>query len=282
MPTKKSPTKKTVRKNTGPASYEEETMESEEKLSPEAIRRLNSMYSNPNKPPYLLLLLIVALALFSAYLFSQVQSLKQSAANGGGTGGNNQAAVPTRPAELKIKKPDSKDHWRGNKNARYVWVEYSDLECPFCKRIHPDLVKLMDENKDNVAWVFRHYPLPFHPKAQPSAEAVECATEQGGDEAFWKLNDAIYEKMPDIEVSAYPDLANELGLDGSALQQCIDAKKYENKIKDQQTEGTNAGVQATPTSVIYDMKTGKTKLIEGAVPYDSLKTELANFIAANK
>ena len=115
MPTKKSPTKKTVRKNTRPASYEEETMESEEKLSPEAIRRLNAMYANPNKPPYLLLLLIVALALFSAYLFSQVQSLKKSAANGG-TAGGNQAAVPTRPAELKIKKPDTNDHWRGNKN----------------------------------------------------------------------------------------------------------------------------------------------------------------------
>lgn len=282
MPTKKSSPKKTVKKNIRPASYEEETMDSEEKLSPVAIRRLNALYANPSKPPYLLLLLIVALALFSAYLFSQVQSLKKAAGAGGNGVANNDALAPTRPTELKIKKPDNKDHWQGNKNARYVWVEYSDIECPFCKKLKPDLDKLMTEQGDNVARIFRHYPLPFHPKAQPAAEATECAQEQGGDEAFWKLTSALFEKMPDIEVSAFADVATEQGLDGAALQQCIDSNKYEQKVKDQQTEAANAGVQATPSSVIYDMKTGKTKLIEGALPYDSLKTELENFISQNK
>ena len=180
-----------------------------------------------------------------------------------------------------VGKPNSQDHWRGNTNARYVWVEYSDLECPFCKRIHPDLVKLTSENPD-IAWVFRHYPLPFHPKAQKSAEAVECAQELGGTEAFWKMNDAIFEKMPDLELTQLSDVASEIGLDSAAFQQCVDSGKFANKVKSEQEEGTKAGVQATPTGVIYDMKTGKTKLVEGALPYESLKQELQSFIAQNK
>lgn len=274
--TKKRPTKKTPRAD---RSVSDTRMESEEKLSPEAIRYLNKRVSNSN-PPYLLILLIIALAAFSAYLFKQVQDLKKSA----GTVANGQAQPqPTRPTELKIKKPSTKDdHWRGDKNARYVLVEYSDFECPFCQRIQPDLTKYFDENKDKVAFVYRHYPLPFHPKAQPSAEAAECATQQGGDEAFWKFHDVLFSKINDTEIPQIPDLAADAGLDPTQLKECVDAKTFEKKVKDQQNEGTQAGIQATPSTVIYDMKTGKNKLVEGAVPYDSLKSEFDGFLAQNK
>ncbi len=279
MPARKN--SKTTRRASRPVSQSENVDSYEERLSPEAIRKLNESLGKPSRPPYLLILLVVALTLFSGYLFMQVQTLKkQAAAPGAGQQAGNQVA-PTRPTSLKVTKPNSQDHWRGNTNARYVWVEYSDLECPFCKRIHPDLVKLTSENPD-IAWVFRHYPLPFHPKAQKSAEAVECAQELGGTEAFWKMNDAIFEKMPDLELTQLSDVASEIGLDSAAFQQCVDSGKFANKVKSEQEEGTKAGVQATPTGVIYDMKTGKTKLVEGALPYESLKQELQSFIAQNK
>lgn len=280
MPARKN--SKTTRRASRPVSHDETVDSYEERLSPEAIRKLNESLGKPSRPPYLLILLVVALTLFSGYLFMQVQTLKkQATAPAAGQQAAGNQVAPTRPTSLKIAKPTTQDHWRGNTNARYVWVEYSDLECPFCKRIHPDLVKLMGENAD-IAWVFRHYPLPFHPKAQKSAEAVECANELGGTEAFWKMNDAIFEKMPDLELTQLADVASEAGVDAAAFQQCLDSGKFASKVKSEQDEGTKAGVQATPTGVIYDMKTGKTKLVEGALPYDSLKQELQTFIAQNK
>jgi|GEM_PF-1403129 len=82
------------------------------------------------------------------------------------------------------------DHLIGNKDARFVLVEYSDFECPFCKRFHDTAVKLYKENSD-VAWVYRHFPLEFHATAQKSAEASECLAKLGGNDAFWKFNEAL-------------------------------------------------------------------------------------------
>ncbi|OGK17962.1 hypothetical protein A3G67_04735 [Candidatus Roizmanbacteria bacterium RIFCSPLOWO2_12_FULL_40_12] len=224
----------------------------------------------------LLVILLIVVSFFSGYLFFKLKNLEQ----GGGL--PNQAQLPQQaPADVKAAKPSANsDHWRGPKDARYVWVEYSDLECPFCKTIHPNLVKLQADYPGKFAWIYRHYPLSFHPKAQKTAEAVECAAEQGGDDAFWKMVDAIFEKMPDLELSQLPQVAKEAGLDSAALKQCLDSGKNEKKVKDQLAEGVKAGVQATPTSVIFDTKTGKTTTVEGAVPYDQLKQAIDKALAA--
>lgn len=227
----------------------------------------------------LLFVLVIFLAAFSIFLFQKVNTLEK------GLGGT-QVPQPARPTELKIKKPEQSEHWRGSKEARYVWVDYSDLECPFCKKNHPDLIKLIDEYKDQVAWVYRHYPLSFHQNAQKEAEATECAWEQGQDEAFWNYIDKIFERTTSngtgFALTSLAPLAGELGLDQVKFQQCLDANKYEKKVKDQFAEGTNAGVQATPTGVIYDLKTGKNLLVEGALPYDQLKSQLNDFLSKNK
>ena len=229
----------------------------------------------------LLFVLVILLSGFSLFLFQKIRKLEQSGIQQA-AGGQEQP----RPQELKIKKPDKSEHWRGDKNARYVWVEYSDYECPFCKKNHPDLIKLLDTNKDKLAWVYRHYPLSFHANAQKEAEATECAAEQGGNDAFWKYSDLIFERTTangtGFALSALAPLASEIGLDQVKFQECLDSGKYEKKVKDQFEEGSKAGVQATPTGVIYDTKTGKTSLVEGALPYEDLKKELDDFIAKNK
>ncbi len=103
---------------------------------------------------------------------------------------------------LRVQAPDSrKDHWRGNKKARYVLIEYSDFECPFCKRFHPTVKQFLNENS-NVAWVYRHFPLSFHKKAQKSAEASECATKLGGENSFWKFSDLLFKNMPNVDISS--------------------------------------------------------------------------------
>ncbi len=85
------------------------------------------------------------------------------------------------------------DHIRGNPNAPVSLIEYSDFECPFCKRFHDTAKQIVQQYGGKVNWVYRHFPLDFHnPAAQREAEAAECAAELGGNEAFWRFTDLIY------------------------------------------------------------------------------------------
>ncbi|OGK08394.1 hypothetical protein A2767_06425 [Candidatus Roizmanbacteria bacterium RIFCSPHIGHO2_01_FULL_35_10] len=228
------------------------------------------------KKSNLLILLLIAVSFFAGYFFFKSQSLEKEKTQQN----QNQETAPGN--ELKIKKPDTKEHWNGKNNVRYVWVEYSDLECPYCQTIHPNLTKLLSVYSGEIAWVFRNFPLPSHPKAQKSAEATECANELGGNDAFWKMTATIFEKMPALELDQLPALASGIGLDEAKFKTCLDSGKYEKKTQGSLEEGTKAGINSTPTSVIYDLKTGKSQSVIGALPYEDLRKSLDTFISQNK
>lgn len=83
------------------------------------------------------------------------------------------------------------DHIQGDPaTAPATIIEYSDIDCPFCKKIHPTLQQLVDEGK--IAWVYRHSPIPqLHPSAKTKAIATECAVKLNGEEVFWKYLNAL-------------------------------------------------------------------------------------------
>lgn len=87
------------------------------------------------------------------------------------------------------------DHVRGNVQAEIALIEYADYQCPFCTRVHPTLQAVMQQYGDKIMWVHRQFPLPpsMHPDAQIFAEGSECIAEAGGNEAFWKFTDKMYE-----------------------------------------------------------------------------------------
>ena len=89
------------------------------------------------------------------------------------------------------------EHVLGNPEADIVVVEYSDAECPFCKGFHETMKRMMTEYGEGgkVAWAYRHLPLEqLHPKAPKQAEAMECAAALGGNDAFWKFTNLVYER----------------------------------------------------------------------------------------
>ena len=99
----------------------------------------------------------------------------------------------TSDAVGKLEKLKDSDHIRGDKGAQAYLIEYSDFECPFCVRFHPTAQQLKDEYGNDLAWVYRHYPLDqLHPQARPAALASECVAEIGGEEAFWKFADEVF------------------------------------------------------------------------------------------
>ena len=102
-----------------------------------------------------------------------------------------------KPIAAQMRPVSSDDHILGNVNAKIIIVEYSDLECPFCKMFHNTMHQVVEKNNGDVAWIYRHYPIPqLHPKAFHEAEATECAWEQGGNSVFWKYTDKIFEITP--------------------------------------------------------------------------------------
>jgi protein-disulfide isomerase len=79
----------------------------------------------------------------------------------------------------------TRDHILGNPNAPISLIEYSDYECPFCKRFHETAQEIMKAYDGKINWVYRHFPLPFHnPGAEKEAEASECVNELGRNDAF--------------------------------------------------------------------------------------------------
>lgn len=183
-------------------------------------------------------------------------------------------------------KPVSKDdHIRGDKNAKVTLIEYSDLECPFCQRFHPTAKQLLDEYKGKVNWVYRHFPLSFHANAQKEAEASECAAELGGSDAYWKYVDTIFERTTangtGFALDKLAPLAKEIGLDEKKFKDCLDSGKMAARIQKDFSDGQSAGVDGTPGSILLT-KSGKSALIPGAVPYDTLKSQLDQLLAQEK
>ena len=198
----------------------------------------------------LLVILLIVLSFFTGYLFFKVQNLQNGNLAQGTQQQQQQAAAPELDLD-KIPKVTKSDHIRGSIDADLVLVEYSDYECPFCKSFHPTMKQVIEEYGDSVAWVYRHYPLKeIHPKAQKSAEAAECVAELGGNDAFWKFTDLMFERMPDIEISQLAALASEIGLNSNSVQECLDSNKFADKVDQSLKTGQEGGINGTPGTVI--------------------------------
>lgn len=200
-----------------------------------------------------------------------------SAAPSAAQGAPSPSGAPTAAAPGKVKPISKDDHVRGAKNADISVIEYSDMECPFCKRFHPTVQQLMKEYNGKIAWVYRHFPLSFHANAQKEAEASECVAELGGADKYWKFIDGIFDKTTSngtgFALDALAPLAKEVGVDEQKFKQCLDSGKYAKRIQQDTTEGQTSGVDGTPGTILV-RKDGKSRLVPGAVPYEELKAQV--------
>ena len=178
------------------------------------------------------------------------------------------------PQEIVMAAVSKDDHIRGSFDAPIKIVEYSDLECPFCKRHHPVMQQIVDEYPEQVAWIYRHFPLTsLHSKAVKEAEATECAAELGGNDGFWAMTDKIFEVTPannGLDLETLPDLAAEVGLNRDKFKECLDSGKYESKVREQYEDAIAAGGQGTPYNVIV-APDGQKIPLAGAYPVESFR-----------
>ncbi len=166
------------------------------------------------------------------------------------------------------------DHVYGNPKGRIVIVEYSDTECPFCKRFHSDMHRLVSSN-DEVLWVYRHFPIAsLHPKAFRESRATECAAEQGGNDTFWRYTNELYNRTNSnnlLDPNELYKIASDIGLDTNDFKNCLDSDKYSDLIQASINDAGQNGAKGTPTSFVF--KDGKfVQLVPGALQFEQLST----------
>ncbi len=198
-----------------------------------------------------------------------------------GNNANNAVANQQLPQEdtgslEKIAAISASDHIRGNPDAPVKIVEYSDTECPFCKRFHDTMKQVMDEygKSGKVAWVYRQFPLvQLHPKAPKEAEALECANELGGSDKFWAYTDRLYEVTPSnngLDPAELPKIAQYVGLNVNKFNTCLNSGKYAQHVEQDAQNAQATGGNGTPWSIVV-AKNGKKYPLSGAQPYASVK-----------
>lgn len=181
--------------------------------------------------------------------------------------------TPTPTPSAPVKPVDEKkDHILGPKDAKVTLIEYSDFECPFCKRHFDTVQQVVKDYPKDVRIVFRHFPLSFHQNAQKEAEASECVAKLGGNDAFWKFHDKIFKETTSngtgFALDKLGPAAAEAGVNQAAFQKCLDSGEMATLVAQQQQEGGDAGVQGTPATYVNG------SLVEGAVPYATMKAAI--------
>ncbi len=188
------------------------------------------------------------------------------------TPGNDQAVKePEQKTEITI---NEDDRIRGDINAPITLVEYSDFQCPFCKKFHPTMQKVMEEYEGEVRWIYRHFPLSIHQNAQKSAEASECAGDQG---KFWEFLDKAFENSEadgtGLNTEDLQKYAEELSLDTDKFNECLSSGKFADKVKNDMNSGKKLGISGTPGTILID-ENGNTQSIKGALPYEIVKEKI--------
>ncbi|MEK7606055.1 MAG: thioredoxin domain-containing protein [Patescibacteria group bacterium] len=178
----------------------------------------------------------------------------------------------TQPAEIAIEPISLNDHVLGNPNASVVLIEFSDIDCPFCRNFDTTMHQIINEYgaSGDVAWVYRHFPLDqLHPDARKKAEATECVAKLGSNEAFWGFLGELFERT-DESLADLGALAADTGVDQTAFQSCLDGGEFIDDVVAAGEAALKAGGRGTPYTVLI-APNGEKAVISGAQPYEVVK-----------
>ncbi len=160
---------------------------------------------------------------------------------------------------------------KGDPNAPITIVEFSDFQCPFCKKSESTLHELLTKYSGRVKLAYLDFPLrEIHPQAQSAAEAARCAGEQG---KFWEYHDALYEEQSKLDGAELLTHARALHLDEKSFQSCLNSGKFKSKIEADMEQGRKVGVAGTPGFFVNGV------FLSGALPPADFEKIIDNQLA---
>lgn len=212
-----------------------------------------------------------------------------------GNSGNNNVPVQQQNSNQlagPVKVSADNDAVLGDKNAPLTMIEFSDYECPFCKRhfdqVYPQIKRdYIDTGK--LKLVYRDFIAVqgHNPLATSEAMAAECAREQGGDSVYFKYHDQIFKKTTSngngLAVSQLPAIATSLGLNAAIFQRCLDSDKFKDEVNKDIADASGAGVNGTPSFFLGESSANgliEGNIIVGAQPYSVFKTAIDRALKA--
>jgi protein-disulfide isomerase len=170
---------------------------------------------------------------------------------------------------------------------KVLLLEYSDFQCPFCKRVQETLKELRKTYSEKVQFGYRHFPLPFHKEATILAEAVECARDQ---DRFWEMQSVLYDINDETFVLTEVELiklAKKAGVKNlKDFQTCAQKRKYKTRVTEDIREGALLGIQGTPTFIlgIYDLENGTVsgEMFSGAVSSEKFVEVIEKYLSLSR
>src|SRR3989338_4559402 len=150
----------------------------------------------------------------------------------------------------------SKGQKIGSDSAKVKLVEFSDLQCPACKAAEPEVKQVLAKYKNDLQFIYRHFPLPQHKNGRAAATLAEAAGEKN---KFWEMHNKLFDSQENWSVlpdptSYFLDLAGILDLDKDQVKKALVDRPYEGKINEDVAEGQSLGVNSTPTFFVNGKK----------------------------
>jgi protein-disulfide isomerase len=191
-----------------------------------------------------------------------------------------QAQAPPQPTTAKV--TNLKGYVLGRPDAPLTMVEFTDLQCPFCRQF---VTTSFDEIKKNwidtgkLRYISRDFPLDFHAQAVPAARAARCAGEQG---KFWEMRLGLMRNANLLTTDYIAKTASELKLEPKGFAACNASTKYDADIQAESAEGARLGVGGTPTFIMGRTTAAAVEgpMLVGALPYAQFDAKLKSLLDA--
>lgn len=168
--------------------------------------------------------------------------------------------------------PKADDPVRGRKNASVTVIEYSDFQCPYCKQSQATVQRIESTYGDKIQFIARQYPLPFHDRAKPAAEAALCAKDQG---KFWQYRDKLFPSAS-LQDEDFKRFSKEVGLNEKKFNECLASHRHAAEIDATMQEAQKYGVSGTPTFFING------RPMVGNLPFSEFEDAIKDELAATK
>ena len=165
------------------------------------------------------------------------------------------------PPEFNISEFDTTEGT--NPGAPVTIIEFSDFQCPFCKKVSPTIRKIIEDYGGNINFIYKHFPSSLHKFAFKAAVASECAKEQG---KFFEYHDLLFENQDSINDGIFSTFAAQLELNLTSFNKCIFSQEADANVKKDIQEGLKLQVKATPTFFINGIP------LVGVADFDSFKS----------
>ncbi len=194
------------------------------------------------------------------------------------------APAPSAVEKLEVTVAVGSNAPRGSANAPVTMIEFSDYQCPYCKRhadqTVPELLKDYVQT-GKVRYAFRDFPLTqMHPLAAKAAEAARCAGDQG---KYWEMHDRLFANPAELQAEKLPVHARSIGLEEAAFRACLDDSRHAAAVQTDLDAGTELGIGGTPAIVVGLSDGDQAKnavVVRGALPIGTFKAEIEKLLAA--